>query len=311
MKAKRNLKARTQKTQLVFVVFILFFLQISHLFAEKETVITMATTTSTENSGLLDFIHPVFTKETGIKIKVIALGTGAAIQCAMDGNADLILVHDPKKEAQFVRDGFGIKRYSVMHNDFIIIGPAADPAKIKGEKDAAIAFKKIARSNAIFVSRGDHSGTHAMEQSIWQLTGLELKESRQILSGKSSGNTFKQPAGSWYLAIGQGMGNTIQLAYEKKGYTLTDRGTYLAYRKKVDMEILCQGDNRLHNPYGIIAVNPAKHPLVNHSAAEKYIRWILSPTAQKLIGNFAIDGETLFFPDALPSTNSTIHTEEK
>ncbi|MCP4220391.1 MAG: extracellular solute-binding protein [bacterium] len=265
-----------------------------------EKVLTMATTTSTENSGLLASIHPVFEKATGIKVKVIALGTGASIKCAEEGNADLILVHARSREDKFIGEGYGLKRFPVMYNDFVILGPKNDPACINGQKDAAKALAQIAAKQTIFVSRGDDSGTHIKEQSLWKASGIALeKTSKQITKkGKKRSVTALEPKGKWYLAIGQGMGNGMNFAFEKQGYTLADRGTYLAYKDKVDLEVVVEGDKRLFNPYGIIAVNPQKHPHVKKDLAEKYINWITSPEGQKLIGDFKIGGQVLFHPDA-------------
>jgi len=275
------------------VLFVLTFLS-----AEENTLV-MSTTTSTENSGLLSYLNPVFEKETKIKVKVIALGTGAAIKTAKEGDADLILVHAKAKEDKFVKEGYGIERFSLMHNDFVLIGPKDDKAEIAKTKTITEALKEIAKTNSIFVSRGDDSGTHSKEQDLWESTGLELTKKTSTLTkkGKKREISFVKPIGKWYFSIGQGMGNTINFAYEKNGYTLTDRGTYLAYKDKVDLIITSEGDKRLFNPYGIIAVNPKKHPHVNIEAANKYINWIRSERIQKMIANFKIKGEQLFIPD--------------
>jgi tungstate transport system substrate-binding protein len=266
----------------------------------KSKVLTLATTTSTENSGLLKEINQKFEKETGIKIKVIALGTGAAIKTAQEGNADLILVHARSREDKFVAEGFGVNRKDVMYNDFVLIGPSSDPAGIKGMKNVVKAFKKIASSRVNFASRGDDSGTHIKEQLIWKASGLKMvdKTTNIVKKGKKRKVAFSRPKGDWYHSIGQGMGNTIVFAYEKNGYTLADRGTFLAYKEKVGVVILSEGDKRLFNPYGIIAVSPEKHKHVKHDLAMNYINWMVSPVGQKLIGGYKVDGDVLFHPSA-------------
>jgi tungstate transport system substrate-binding protein len=271
-----------------------------HISAKSDQFITLATTTSTENSGLLAHINKDFENKTGIKVKVIALGTGAAIKCAQQGDADLILVHARQREDQFIANGYGVKRWGVMHNDFVILGPKNDPAGLRGVKDALEAFRRIQKLGSIFVSRGDDSGTHIKEQSLWQKTGIPLEETARTITKKGQKKTVKsrQPKGEWYLSIGQGMGNTINFAYQKQGYTLADRGTYIAFKKKIDLVVLLAGDKRLYNPYGIIAVNPKKHPHVKFNMAMKYIHWILSRETQTKIANFQIDGHVLFIPDA-------------
>ncbi len=272
-----------------------------------EKVLKMSTTTSTEASGLLDVLLPQFEKDTGIKIKVIAKGTGAAIRDGQDGNVDVIFVHARSREDKFVAEGYGTKRYAVMHNDFVIIGPDADPAGIKGMSDAAKAFSKIAAAKAIFVSRGDDSGTHTKEQALWVKSGVPLTEKTQkiISKGKEKEIHFKMPAdsGSWYMSIGQGMGKTITFAEEKQGYTMSDRGTYIKYKygktPAVDLDILCEGGEALANPYGIIPVNPKKFPHTQYDLAMQFVNWIISEKGQKLIGDYRLEGKQLFFPDAL------------
>lgn len=268
----------------------------------EETVLTLATTTSTENSGLLAHIHPHFEKKTGIRVKVIAKGTGASLQLARDGNADVILVHAREKEDEFVAQGYGVSRRDVMHNDFVILGPKPDPAGAKGTADAPAALKKIAQKRAGFISRGDSSGTHFKEQFLWRVSGIKLvkKEKQIIKKGKPRTVRMERPEGDWYLSIGQGMGNTIRFATEKQAYALADRGTYYAYalsdKPRTDLVILCEGDARLANPYGVIAVNPRKHPHVKHEAAMKYINWVTSPEVQRMIGEFTKGGKVLFHP---------------
>lgn len=276
--------------------------------SSAEEVIKMSTTTSTENSGLLDVLLPEFTRETGIRVKVFAKGTGAAIRDGMDGNVDIIFVHARAREEKFVEEGYGAYRLGVMHNDFIIVGPAADPAGIKGMQDAAGALKKIARARAPFVSRGDDSGTHTKEQALWEATGLSLQaESIEIFKkGKRTSLTFKHPGGlgEWYYSIGQGMGKTLTFAEEKQAYTLTDRGTYLNYKfgrsRGLDLGILCEGDPLLNNPYGIIPISPEKFPHVKFVQADRLARWLVSPEAQALIAGYKIQGQQAFFPDFIP-----------
>ncbi|MDY6838714.1 MAG: substrate-binding domain-containing protein [Thermodesulfobacteriota bacterium] len=272
-----------------------------------ENVLKMATTTSTENSGLLDMLLPHFTEETGIRVKVFAKGTGAAIRDGMDGNVDIVFVHAKDREERFVADGYGAYRLGVMHNDFVILGPFTDPAEIKGMHDAPMALKKIAEKGAAFVSRGDDSGTHTKEQSLWKATGLPLKtETVQIvknLKKHSFSSQHPEGLGQWYHSIGQGMGKALTYAEEKQAYTMADRGTYLKYKfgRKggLDLEILCQGDNRLFNPYGIIPVDPKKHPHVKFQWADRLANWLVSPKAQHLIAQYKIEGQQAFFPDVI------------
>ncbi|MBN1104268.1 MAG: substrate-binding domain-containing protein [Deltaproteobacteria bacterium] len=274
----------------------------------QEKVLKMSTTTSTENSGLLNVLLPEFKKDTGIDVKVFAKGTGAAIRDGADGNVDVIFVHDQPREEKFVADGLGTKRYAVMHNDFVLLGPASDPAKVKGVKDAGQALKKIAEAKAKFVSRGDDSGTHGKEQALWKEAGvpLETKTSEIVKSGKKASLSFQHPKGlgEWYLSIGQGMGKTLTYADEKQAYTLSDRGTYLEYKygrkEGLGLEIVSEGDAKLFNPYGIIPVNPKKHPHVKVEWAEAFAKWLVSKKAQALIGNYKIQGKQAFFPDAIP-----------
>ncbi|MDD4073630.1 MAG: substrate-binding domain-containing protein [Desulfobacterales bacterium] len=270
-----------------------------------DQTIAMSTTTSTQASGLLDVLLPEFTADTGIQVKVIAKGTGAAIRDGQDGNVDVIFVHAKAREEKFVSEGWGTKRYAVMHNDFVILGPSADPAGIKGETDAAKALKKIAESGSLFVSRGDDSGTHTKEQALWKLTGLPLIEhTSPITSGSQTRQIrFIQPDGKWYMSIGQGMGKTLTFADEKRAYALADRGTYIKYKlgrkEGLDLEVLSEGDASLQNLYGVIPVNPAKYPHVKYEAAEKFAQWLVSPRGQKLIADYKLLGQQLFYPDAI------------
>ncbi len=274
------------------------------VFAEE--ALLLATTTSTQSSGLMDVLVPEFKKDTGIHIKVLAKGTGAALRDGMDGNVDVLLVHDPQREEKFVREGYGIERFPVMHNDFVLVGPAPDPAGIRGAISAAQALRMIAESRELFISRGDDSGTHTKEQVLWKQSGMALLETKTEVVKKGSNRTirFIRPAGDWYLSIGQGMGKTLTFGEEKQAYTLCDRGTYLKYRKGrkqgLDLEILFEGDKILFNPYGVIPVNPKKHKHVKHAQAVRFARWLVSRRGQSLIAGYRIHHEQLFYPDAVP-----------
>ncbi len=241
----------------------------------------LATTTSTRDTGLLDVLLPMFQQQTGYNVKMVAVGSGQALQMGQDGNADVLLVHSPAAEKTYMDGGFGKERLLVMHNDFVIVGPSSDPAKIKGTATAVEAFKKIEAAKAVFVSRNDKSGTNAMELSLW----------------KSAATT---PQGDWYLQTGQGMADTLRVASEKQGYTLTDRGTYLAQKSTLQLDILVEGDKALLNIYHVITVNPDKWPKVNYTGAKAFADWIASPDIQKFISTFGVDkyGTPLFFPDA-------------
>jgi tungstate transport system substrate-binding protein len=262
----------------------------------EDMTLKMSTTTSTEASGLLDVLLPALEQDTGIKVKVIAKGTGAAIRDGMDGNVDLIFVHDPKREEAFVQAGYGTVRYAVMHNDFVIVGPENDPAGIKGMTDGAAALQQIAAAEAVFISRGDDSGTHAKEQALWQASGVPL-------SGTDANQIYPEASNGWYLSVGQGMGKTLTLADEKLAYTLTDRGTYIKYKYgrdiPIQLSILCEGGEELANPYGVIPVHPDKHPHVRHELAEQMVQWLISARGQEIIAGYTLHDQQLFFPDAL------------
>ncbi len=253
---------------------------LSSLALADNSVIRLATTTSTENSGLLAELLPQFERESGIRVHVIAVGTGKALRLAREGDVDVVLVHARAAEDQLIADGFGVERRDVMHNDFMIVGPSADSAGVRNQKDVTAALKKIAAAKQIFVSRGDESGTHKKEMQLWRGAGV-------------------YPAAHWYRSTGQGMGKVLQIAAELQAYTLTDRGTWLAYKNKVPLEIMFQGDARLYNPYGIIAVNPKKYPDINFKGAMQLINWITSPPTQQAIHDFKIEGNSLFFPRAM------------
>ena len=272
----------------------------------EEKAIKMSTTTSTQESGLLDVLLPALEKDTGITVKVIAKGTGAAIRDGVDGNVDVIFVHDRAREDAFVKDGYGTKRYAVMHNDFIIVGPASDKAAVKGVAEGADAVKKIAAAKATFISRGDDSGTHAKEQELWKASGLSLEDAVSTMEkdGKQVEVKSVHPAASsdWYLSVGQGMGKTLTIADEKQAYTIADRGTYIKYKfgreVPVNLEILCEGGSQLANPYGVIPVNPQKHPHVKAELAEQMAQWLVSAKGQQVIADYKLHGKQLFFPDA-------------
>jgi tungstate transport system substrate-binding protein len=288
--------------------YVLLIMMVSSTVAMSgDKILKMSTTTSTQASGLLDVLLPALEKDTGIKVKVIAKGTGAAIRDGIDGNVDVIFVHAKNREEKFVKDGFGVKRYAVMHNDFIILGPAGDPAKIKGMTDAAAALKKIADAKALFISRGDDSGTHTKEQALWKATGLKIAELTKTIvkKGKKRDIAFVHPAGSekWYLSIGQGMGKTLTFTDEKQAYTLADRGTYIKYKFGRDVPIelkpLCEGDTNLANPYGVIPINPQKHKHVRAELADQFAQWLVSEKGQKTIADYRLYGKQLFYPDAV------------
>jgi len=273
-----------------------------------DKLLTMSTTTSTENSGLLDVLLPQLEKDTGIRVKVIAKGTGAAIRDGIDGNVDIIFVHAKSREEKFVNDGYGAYRLGVMHNDFVIVGPDADPAGIKGKRSAAEVLKTIGKNKVRFISRGDDSGTHTKEQALWKATGLSIKTvtTEIIKKGKKRKVSFQHPVGlgKWYFSIGQGMGKTLTYAEEKQAYTLVDRGTYLKYKygrkEGLDLDILCEGDPELYNPYGIIPINPEKYSHVKFELADRFAKWLVSPKAQIIIARYKIQGQQAFFPDAVP-----------
>lgn len=271
-----------------------------------EQILTMSTTTSTQASGLLDRLLPEFEKDTGIRVKVIAKGTGAAIRDGIDGNVDVIFVHDREREDEFVKKGYGTRRYAVMHNDFVILGPSGDPAKVKGCVDVTYALKRIAETRSPFVSRGDDSGTHAKEQALWKSARLPL-DTQSITIVKNGKNTridYIQPKGAkgWYLSIGQGMGKAITYAEEKQAYVLADRGTFIKYKygrpDGLDLDVLCEGDKGLANPYGVIPVSPQLHPHVKYDLAETFANWLISPRGQGIIEGYQLLGKPLFFGDA-------------
>ena len=291
--------------KIILVGLIVCFFSTSGLAGDK--IIKMSTTTSTQASGLLDVLLPELEKDTGIQVKVIAKGTGAAIRDGMDGNVDVIFVHAKAREEKFVQEGYGTKRYAVMHNDFVVLGPQKDPAAIKGITNAAEVLKKIAAAKAAFVSRGDDSGTHTKEQALWESTGLPLEKNVQTIvkKGKKKEIGFISPQGlgQWYLSIGQGMGKALTFADEKQAYVLADRGTYIKYKfgrdVPIDLVVLCEGDPALANPYGVIPIDPKKHPHVKYDLSKTFAEWLVSNKGQTVIDNYRLLGKQLFYPDAV------------
>jgi len=266
---------------IVFAVCVLVGLAGPSAYSADKNII-LATTTSTQDSGLLDVLIPAFEKKTGYFVKTIAVGSGQAMAMGQKGEADVLLVHSPDAEKKFVAAGYGVNRRLVMHNDFIIVGPKDDPAKIAGTRQSAEAMKKIAAAKALFLSRGDNSGTHAKEQALWKAASI------------------KPEGEKWYQQTGLGMGQTLNVASEKQGYALADRGTYLALKKTLSLEILVQGDRGLLNIYHVIEVNPAKFPRVNAAGGKAFADFMVSPEAQGMIRTFGVQkfGSPLFFPDA-------------
>jgi len=261
------------------ILFSLFLCATAHA---QQTYITVASTTSTEQSGLFKRLLPIFEKKTGIQVRVVALGTGQALDMGRRGDADVVFVHARPLEEKFLAEGFGLTRYDVMYNDFVLLGPKADPAKVTGGKEVADAFRRIKAAQAPFVSRGDKSGTHFAELEIWKAAGIDLAKDK----------------GTWYRDTGQGMGPALNSAAGMQAYILADRGTWLSFKNRGTLAILVEGDARLFNQYGIMLVNPAKHPSVKKAEGQAFIDWILSPEGQKAIGDYKIGGEQLFFPNA-------------
>jgi tungstate transport system substrate-binding protein len=248
----------------------------------QDRSITVASTTSTEQSGLFGYLLPLFTKAKGIAVKVVAVGTGQALDIGRRGDADVVFVHDRVAEDKFMSEGQGVKRFDVMYNDFVIVGPKSDPAHIAGDKDVADALRKIATAKAPFVSRGDKSGTHAAELRLWKEAGVDIATARD----------------SWYREIGQGMGPALNMASSSNAYLLSDRGTWLSFKNRGELAILTEGDKRLFNQYGVMLVNPDKHPDVKAKDGQAFIDWLISPEGQDAIAGYKVGGEQLFFPDA-------------
>jgi tungstate transport system substrate-binding protein len=254
----------------------------SPLTRAADRFITVSSTTSTEQSGLFKHLLPVFEAKTGIQVRVVALGTGQALDMARRGDADVVFVHDKAAEEKFIAEGFGVKRQEVMYNDFILVGPKADPAKVAGGKDITEALKTIQAAQAPFVSRGDKSGTHAAELRLWKAAGIDLDAVK----------------GAWYRDTGSGMGPALNTAASMNAYILADRGTWLSFKNRGDLTISVEGDKRLFNQYGVILVNPEKHPHVKKDDGQAFINWVVSAEGQKAIADYKIDGQQLFFPNA-------------
>jgi tungstate transport system substrate-binding protein len=268
-----------RKRFLVVLFLLILIITVSTAVMAQDRLI-MATTTSTENSGLLDELIPPFEEKFDVRVDVVAVGTGAAIELGVNGDADIIFVHAREAEAEFIDAGYGVNRRDVMYNDFVILGPPSDPAGIEDTESAVEAFQKIADYGAEFVSRGDDSGTHKKEIFLWKNAEIKLED-------------------SWYIESGQGMGASINMADEREAYILADRGTYLAYSGEIDLKILSSGDPDLFNPYGIIPVNPAYHSHVNYQMAMAFVGYLTSQEGQKIINNYSRQGEQLFYPDAI------------
>jgi len=250
--------------------------------AQADKSIVVASTTSTQDSGLFEYLLPLIKQKTGITVKVIAQGTGQALDTARRGDADVALVHAKQEELKFVEDGESLKRYPVMYNDFVLIGPPADPAGIKGAKDVSKALRSIRDRRAAFISRGDRSGTHIAELALWKAAGVDIERDR----------------GSWYKSIGQGMGAALNMAAVSEAYVLSDRATWLRFSNKGDLKILVEGDKRLFNQYGVMLVNPGKHPNVKKDLGQQFIDYLISTEGQRAIANYRIDGKQLFYPNA-------------
>ncbi|HEX4524021.1 MAG TPA: substrate-binding domain-containing protein [Casimicrobiaceae bacterium] len=248
----------------------------------QQRFITVASTTSTEQSGLFGYLLPIFENKTGIKVHVVALGTGQALDVARRGDADVVFVHARSAEEKFLAEGEGVKRFPVMYNDFVLVGPKSDPAKIGGGKDIVAALTKLHSARAPFVSRGDRSGTHMAELALWKTSGIDIDKSK----------------GPWYRDVGQGMGPALNTAASMNAYILADRGTWLAFKNRGDLTILVEGDKRLFNQYGVMLVNPARHPNVKKDLGQQFIDWLVSPEGQTAIAGYKIGGEQLFYPNA-------------
>jgi len=248
----------------------------------QDKSIVVASTTSTQDSGLFGHILPLFKAKTGIDVKVVAQGTGQALDTGRRGDADVVFVHAKPEEEKFLAEGQGVKRYPVMYNDFILVGPKSDPAGVKGTKDIVAAFKTIRNKQAPFISRGDRSGTHQAELNLWNIAGINIQVEK----------------GPWYKDIGQGMGAALNMASATNAYLLSDRGTWLSFKNKGDLVIAVEGDKRLFNQYGVMLVNPEKHPTVKKALGQQFIDWLVSTEGQKAIANYKINGEQLFYPNA-------------
>ena len=266
--------------RLLLATLVALSIPAPQVYAQEKSIV-VSSTTSTEQSGLFNYMLPIFKMKTGIEVKVVAVGTGQAIDIGRRGDADVVFVHDKVAEEKFVEEGFSTKRYEVMYNDFVLIGPKSDPAKIAGGKDIQVALQKIAAAQAPFVSRADKSGTHAAELRYWKGAGISVS-----------------PGPSWYKETGSGMGPALNTASAMNGYILADRGTWLSFKNRGDLAILVQGDPKLFNQYGVMLVNPAKFPHVKKVQGQEFINWLISKNGQDVIASYKIDGEQLFFPNA-------------
>lgn len=271
---------KTMISKLLFTALLAASIHTPLAFAQDKSIV-VSSTTSTEQSGLFNFMLPIFKMKTGIDVKVVAVGTGQALDIGRRGDADVVFVHDKPAEEKFVDEGFSTKRYEVMHNDFVLIGPKSDPAKVGGGKDIQVALQKIAAAQAPFVSRADKSGTHAAELRYWKGAGITPSASQ-----------------SWYKETGSGMGPALNTASAMNGYILADRGTWLSFKNRGDLAILVQGDPKMFNQYGVMLVNPAKYPHVKKAQGQEFIDWLISKNGQDVIASYKIDGEQLFFPNA-------------
>jgi tungstate transport system substrate-binding protein len=276
----------TMERRLVTIGFAIAL--VSALFASgsraAEPFIVLQSTTSTQNSGLFDHILPLFTQKTGIDVRVVAVGTGQALKNARNGDGDVVLVHARSAEDAFVAEGWGVARHDIMYNDFVVVGPVDDPAQIRDMTDATAALQKIAAASAIFLSRADDSGTHTKERALWAAAGIDVATA----------------SGTWYRETGSGMGTTLNTATGMGGYTLSDRATWISFGNKGNQTVLVEGDKRLFNPYGVILVNPARHPRVRAERGRAFINWLVGPEGQRAIAGYQIDGEQLFFPANQP-----------
>jgi tungstate transport system substrate-binding protein len=267
-------------------VFLGFMLVVATCVAAQQKFITVASTTSTEQSGLFGYLLPIYERQTGVKVHVVALGTGQALDVARRGDADVVFVHARAAEERFLAEGHGMRRYPVMYNDFVLIGPKNDPARVVGGRDIIEALRKIEASRAPFVSRGDRSGTHMAELELWKAADIDLDKVK----------------GPWYRDTGQGMGPALNTAASMNAYILADRGTWLAFKNRADLTILVEGDKRLFNQYGVMLLNPETHPTVKKALGEQFIDWLVSPAGQQAIADYKINGEQLFYPNATDSS---------
>jgi tungstate transport system substrate-binding protein len=264
---------------MILRILCLLFILPAHA---QQTYITVASTTSTEQSGLFRHLLPIFEKKSGVQVRVVALGTGQALDMGRRGDADVVFVHARPLEEKFIAEGHGVRRFEVMYNDFVLVGPTADPAKVAGGKDIVFAFKKIHDTKTPFASRGDKSGTHFAEVELWKAAGVDIATAK----------------GPWYRETGSGMGPTLNTASGMNAYALTDRGTWLSFKNRGELAIVVEGDRRLFNQYGVMLVNPAKHPHVKKALGQAFIDWLVSPQGQAAIAAYKIGGEQLFFPNA-------------